>query len=238
MYKRNSSLFAYKKRILIVEDDETLCLFLKEDLQKGNYLVDVLHYGELLPKQLGQYCTHLIILDIMLPNKDGIYWLKWIKQYYPQTPVIITSAKSSPEDRLLGLEKGAVDYLVKPFHTKEVVLKVNRVLAEITNKNTTLLTIGDVIVNTEEKYVDKQNNKLPLTNLECKILQLLYLNAGIPLSRDDIMQQSMGMQYIPTNRSIDIHINRLRNKIEKTPKHPKYIQTIRGKGYCLHLPNP
>ncbi|HHC75339.1 MAG TPA: response regulator transcription factor, partial [Thiothrix sp.] len=102
--------------------------------------------------------------------------------------------------------------------------------------NTTRLTIGNVTVNTEEKYVDKKSEKLSLTNLECKILQLLYLNAGIPLSRDEIMQQSMGMQYLPTNRSIDIHINRLRNKIEETPKHPQYIKTIRGKGYCLYLP--
>jgi DNA-binding response OmpR family regulator len=237
MYKRSSNIQPHKKHILIIEDDETLSYFLKEDLEQNDYRVNLLHDGEPIPKLMSQHCIHLVLLDIMLPNKNGIYWLKWIKQYYAHTPVIIISAKTTPEDRLIGLEAGACDYLTKPFHTNEVTLKVKRLLGRVTQASSSkTIKIGHVSINIEDEYVDHKNNKIPLTKLECKILQLFYLNAGIPLSRDEIMQQSMGMEYLPTNRSIDIHINRLRNKIEKIPNKPQYIRTIRGRGYYLHLP--
>jgi DNA-binding response OmpR family regulator len=99
-----------------------------------------------------------------------------------------------------------------------------------------VIQIGDFTLDTITNCINKDNETIPLTRLECKILQLLYINAGMPLSREDLMWQTMGIRYVPSNRSIDTHVNRLRKKIEKVPADPLYIRTVRGRGYCFHLP--
>ncbi|MGB5597718.1 MAG: response regulator transcription factor, partial [Thiothrix litoralis] len=166
----------------------------------------------------------------------GMYWLKWMKQYYPIIPVVIMSAKVQPDDRLLGLEAGASDYLTKPFHDRELLIKVNRLLKRANDEtHEHVLHMGNITVNTVDNCVQKGNKVVTLTKLECKILQLFYMNVGIPLSRDELMQQTMGIVYSPPNRSIDTHINRLRNKIEDAPSNPVHIRTVRGKGYCFYI---
>lgn len=226
------------KRILIVEDDEILCQFLQKSLSQEHYLVDILHNGEAMPKLLERHCIHLLVLDIILPNKDGIYWLKWIQHYYPNIPVIITSVKDKPAERLEGLEAGARDYLIKPFHSAELLIKIKKILGNAIDESLPdILKIGEMTVNIMDNCLYKHGQEISLTKIESKLLQVFYHNAGIPLSRDEIMEQSMGHHYFPTTRRIDTHINRLRNKIEDTPSKPVYIRTVRGRGYCLHLPN-
>ncbi|MGB3917946.1 MAG: response regulator transcription factor [Thiothrix litoralis] len=224
------------KRLLIVEDNEVLCHFLQKSLQHDGYEVEALLTGELIPKVMERNCIHLVVLDIVLPGKDGMYWLKWMKQYYPIIPVVIMSAKVQPDDRLLGLEAGASDYLTKPFHDRELLIKVNRLLKRANDEtHEHVLHMGNITVNTVDNRVQKGNKVVTLTKLECKILQLFYMNVGIPLSRDELMQQTMGIVYSPPNRSIDTHINRLRNKIEDAPSNPVHIRTVRGKGYCFYI---
>lgn len=226
------------KRILIVEDDEILCQFLQKSLTKRDYWVDILHNGEAMPKLLERHSIHLLVLDIILPNKDGIYWLKWIQQYYPNIPVIITSVKDKPAERLEGLQAGARDYLIKPFHSAELLIKIKQILGNALEESPqTILKIGEMTFNIEDHCLYKDGAEIRLTKIESKLLQVFCHNAGIPLSRDEIMEQSMGQQYFPSTRRIDTHINRLRNKIEDIPSKPVYIRTVRGRGYCLHIPH-
>lgn len=228
----------FKGRMLIIEDNEVLCAFLKKTLLNEGYEVEAALHGEYIPKVMKRQTINLVLLDIVLPGKDGIYWLKWLKQYYPAVPVVMMSVKIAPEERLQGLKAGAADYVTKPFHELEVLIRIERLLGK--NKSSgdvrECIRFGDCELDTENKCVYKNKVQIALTDLECRLLQLFYLNAGIPLSRDDLMQQAMGINYTPLNRSIDTHINRLRKKIEDVPAKPVFIRTVRGKGYCLHLP--
>ncbi|EIJ36784.1 response regulator transcription factor [Thiothrix nivea] len=225
-----------RKRLLIVEDNEVLCNFLQKSLQHEGYEVETLFSGERIPRLMERNCIHMVVLDILLPGKDGIYWLKWLQQYYPGVPVLIMSVKDQPDERVQGLEAGAKDYLIKPFHERELLLRVGRLLKTKTADVKQVLQIGDTVIDTSERHVSKHGRKQAvLTGLECKLLQLFYINAGIPLSRDELMRQTLGINYAPPNRTIDTHINRLRKKIEDIPSRPSYIRTVRGKGYCLYL---
>jgi len=231
---------AAPKRLLLIEDDELLSRALTESLVSQGYQVDALATGEGIPRMMERNSVNLIILDIQLPGKDGLYWLKWFKSYYPSVPVILVSSRVQPEERVEGLQAGAHDYLVKPFHDQELLIKVQYFLKQGKTHQEThqaVIKIGDFTLDTINNVVIKNGFQTPLTELECKILQLLHMNAGMPLSREELMWQTMGIRYVPSNRSIDTHINRLRKKIEDAPANPTYIRTVRGRGYCFYLPN-
>ncbi len=229
-----------KKSILIVEDDNILCDFLCKFLIKNDYDSCGIADGGLIPKALNREAVDLIILDRVLPNpkKDGFYWLNWISEYYPHIPIVIMSMLNSKNDRLMGLENGAADYIIKPFHNKEVLLRINKILSQSTvKKNEKLFTIGDMEIDVNGgKVILNDNDFIKLTSMEAELIRLLYINQNIPLSRDDIMLNLKGTEHNPLDRSIDIHINKLRKKIEENPSQPKYIRTIRGKGYKLIIP--
>lgn len=227
------------KQILLVEDDEVLSKYLQESLQQQGFRISALHNGEGIPKSMEEVYPRLVILDLMLPGRDGLYWLQWLRTYYPIIPVIITSAKVQPDERLQGLEKGAQDYLIKPYHERELILRIKNLLSLPTmSKGDSLIQIGQLSLdNINHKVTTADGRENALTELECKLLQMLYLNAGIPISREELMEQVLGIPYHPLNRVIDTHINRIRNKIETNPSNPVYIRTVRGKGYCLHIPD-
>lgn len=227
------------KHILLVEDDEVLSKYLQESLQQQGFFVNAIQNGEAIPKSMEEIYPRLVVLDIMLPGRDGLYWLQWLRTYYPIIPVIITSAKVRPDERLQGLEKGAQDYLIKPYHERELVLRIKNLLSlPAANTGDTLIHIGQLCLdNVNHKVTTADGRENSLTELECRLLQMLYLNAGIPISREELMEQVLGIPYHPLNRVIDTHINRIRNKIETNPSTPVYIRTVRGKGYCLHIPD-
>jgi len=228
---------ASKKTILVVEDDIILNRFLQKNLENKNYNVQTLSNGEDIPKAVERNQFNLILLDIELPGKDGIYWLKWLKNYHPFIPTIIVSARAMPIDRVHGLEAGAHDYLIKPFLEQELFIKIEALFAEGAKQAKHVLSKSNSFsIDTLNNQVIKDGKAIPLTKQECKLLQLFYMNEGIPLSRDELSMQTTGMHYIPHSRTIDIHINRLRIKIEDNPSKPSYIRTIRGKGYCFYLP--
>ena len=148
----------------------------------------------------------------------------------------MASVRSNEHDRLAGLEQGARDYLVKPFQCKELLLRIENILGSTQPKsNSTLLRIGELELDTHACTIVNGHKEIKLTLLETSILKLLYINSGAPVSRDDIMAQVKGTSHNPLDRSIDIHINKLRKKIETNPATPQYIRTVRGKGYRLHL---
>lgn len=225
------------KKILIIEDDEILCEFLKLYLSKHGYSVEYFHQGESLPKALVGSKVDLVIMDVILPEKDGIYWLKWVKSYYPATLVMMTSVRSGEDDRLLGLEAGARDYLIKPFRDKELLIRLNNILKNkyLPVMNQEPVMVGGLKIDFNNHVVKKDDDTVShLTTLESDILKLLYLNAGSNISREEIALQVKGTSFHPLDRSIDIHINKLRKKIEDDPAKPIFIKTVRGKGYGFY----
>jgi DNA-binding response OmpR family regulator len=226
------------RRLLVVEDDEILLGFLDKYLSKNNYETKCLSEGGELPSILEKQRYHLVILDLMLPGKNGIYWLKWLRRYHPYIPVIIISSKSNEDDRLFGLENGAHDYIIKPFREGELLIRMENVLRSMPyfHRPKSVVKIGDITLDMDKNSVFREGDEVKLTVLEASILKLLYLNAGATLTRDDITEQIRGAKHHPLDRSIDIHINKLRKKIEENPSNPAFIRTIRGKGYSFQMP--
>ena len=226
---------AVANNIIIVDDDDILLLYLKKYLCKHGYKVSCLIEGEEIPEKLekNENLFDLLLLDVNLPNKDGFYWLNWMQHYHPTLPVIMISVRSGLDQRLYGLQNGAKDYLTKPFHKQELLIRIKNLFHQVQERTT---IIGDLIVDTRRNKVFKNNHDLLLTELEMNLLQLLYLNKGSVLSRDDIMLHIRGVKHNPLDRSIDIHINKIRKKIEGNPSQPTYIHTVRGKGYTFHAP--
>ena len=227
-----------KRSLLVVDDDEVMQQMLQKYLSSQFFSTTNLYDGRELPAILKKNRIDLIVLDVMLPDKSGLYWLKWLRMYHAHIPVIIASAKADPDDRLLGLENGARDYLVKPFQYKELLIRIEYILGSSSMAdNVKLIAIGDMKLDTVMLTLDKNGNEIKLTELEADILKLMHINSGAVISRDDIMMQVRGTQHNPLDRSIDIHINNLRKKIEDCPAEPTYIRTVRGKGYRLHIPD-
>lgn len=223
------------KKLLIVDDDEILQHFLYKYLANMNYVTESLLDGNRLPVCIEKGHVDLVVLDVELPTKDGFYWLKWLQQYHSHIPVIMASVRGNEHDRLAGLEAGARDYLVKPFQYKELLIRIDNVIGSgVSPGRDRLIQIGRWQLDAHACTLINGSVEVKLTSLEASILKLLYINQGAPVSRDDIMAQIKGTQHNPLDRSIDIHINKLRKKIETDPASPAYICTVRGKGYRLH----
>lgn len=224
------------KHLLIVEDDLILSAFLDTYLKKNSYQITCINDGDQIPATLDKQRFDAIILDLMLPGRNGLYWLKWIKQYYAHTPVIIISSRANEQNRLQGLKAGARDYVIKPFHETELLIRIGNILNNSQPHSQHLIELGEISLDLDKCRLFKQGQEVALTGIEADILKLFYINAGAVLSRDEISEQIRGVKHQPFDRSIDIHINRLRNKIEDVPAKPLLIKTVRGKGYSLRLP--
>lgn len=223
--------------MLIVDDDEILQSFLCKYLANTCYAAECLLDDALLPKIIERSPVDLVVLDVELPYRDGLYWLKWLQQYHAHIPVIMASVRNNEHERLLGLEYGARDYMVKPFQYKELLIRIEHILGKHSATEIgRFIRIGEFELDTQACTVNKEYQEIKLTRLETNILKLLYINNGGPVSRDEIAEQVKGSSHNPLDRSIDIHINKLRKKIEPNPALPTYICTVRGKGYRLHNP--
>jgi DNA-binding response OmpR family regulator len=223
-------------RLLIVEDDEIFAHFLKKFFSNHNYNVTFLDSGEPLALLLEKEAFDLIILDIVLPGRDGFYWLTWLQEYYSHIPVIMSSVKTGKEHRLRGLRNGAQDYISKPFHEEELLIRIKHIFEkQPVSTQEDNFKIGETSVDINNAVLIKAGHEIPLTQLEMRLLQLLKINAGLPVTREDIITQIRGVKYNPLDRSVDVHINKLRKKLEDNPAKPRHIRTIRGKGYCLHI---
>lgn len=233
MFKNDESI-----NILMVDDDDILVKFLTSFFFKRGYNLISISKGEDMSAVIEKHHIKLILLDVFLPGKDGFYWLEWAKSYHSHIPVIMASTGGGEVSRLRGLEMGAHDFIPKPFLDRELLIKIKRTLGlEKARYKFRKMAVGDVVFDIEKNYIEKTNSDtVQLTCHEANILKLLCLNSGSVLTRDDIMVQIKGTLHDPRDRSIDIHINNLRKKIEEIPSKPKYIHTVRGKGYQLRLP--
>lgn len=217
----------------MVDDDDILVRYLASFFDKSGYNLIAVSKGEEISSIIDKNHIELVILDVLLPEKDGFYWLEWVKTYHSHIPVIMASINGGEVDRLRGLEMGAHEYIPKPYFDRELLIKTKRILGhDNTQYKLRKINIGNYVFDIDKNNIEKEGNEtVQLTSHEANILKLLCLNSGSVLSRDDIMLQTKGTKHDPRDRSIDIHINNLRKKIEDTPSRPKFIHTVRGKGY-------
>ena len=227
-----------KKHILIVDDDTRICDLLEKFLSKNGYLVSAVHSAEQARQILAGLEFDLIILDVMMPRESGIELTSHLREKY-KTPIILLTAKGDAEDRILGLEAGADDYLPKPFEPMELLLRIKAVLRR-TGENliykdniNQIISFGEVSFDTERNELWDHQNLIYLTSSESKIMQIFSKSIGVPITRFDLIKALRTNEKPMNDRAIDVQITRLRRKIERNPKEPRYLQTLRGIGYML-----
>jgi two-component system phosphate regulon response regulator OmpR len=225
----NSSKF----HILIVDDDNRILKLLKQFLQQNNFLVSTATSAKEAFELLENFIFDLIILDVMMPEITGLEFAEKIKAAGKTLPIIILTALSEPEDRIKGLESGAKDYITKPFEPRELLLRINNLIDShnIYQKEQKITRIGNCLYDLSTKNLSCDNQDIPLSSTEQKLLDLLINSTNQTITRDDLSIQMGGLN----PRSIDVQIVRLRNKLEPDPKNPKYLKTVRNLGYVLYI---
>ena len=219
----NSKIF----HILVVDDDNRIRELVKEYLEENQFLVTTAKNAEDAKKKLEILKFDILVLDIMMPGESGLTLTKEVKKNN-HTPIILLTAKGETKDRIEGLELGADDYLGKPFEPKELLLRIKNIL----NKTKTDILPNEIHIGNALINLKKLNNKIKKINTqEKKILENMLGSPGKVFSRNDIGK----IINISKERTIDVMITRLRQKIESNPKNPKYLQTIRGSGYVLWI---
>ena len=217
--------------ILVVDDDEGIRTLVKKYLNENNYLVTTANSAEDAFKKIQIIKFDLIILDIMMPGKSGLEFLKE-NQKKLDTPVILLTAKGEANERVEGLEVGADDYLPKPFEPKELILRIQNIIQKTKKSDQKrVIQFENIKIDLNKQLIIKKNTEYKINNTEKKILEKMINNPGKTFSREDIGI----LTELDKERSIDVIITRLRKKIEIDPKNPKFLQTIRGAGYVLWI---
>ena len=217
--------------ILVVDDDDRIRSLLKDYLSDNNYIVSTAENAEQAKKKIEYIKFDILILDVMMPGQDGYDLTKYIKKK-TNIPIILLTAKGEVENRIKGLEIGADDYIGKPFEPKELLLRIKNILdknnkIDVTSKH----TIGRAKVDLNKMVINLNEKNKKINNSEKKVLIEMLSNPGKTFSREEIGR----IAGITQERSIDVMITRLRQKVELNPKNPKYLQTIRGSGYVLWI---
>jgi two-component system alkaline phosphatase synthesis response regulator PhoP len=224
--------------ILIVDDEEHILELIRFNLENNGYKVITGTNGidalELVRKELPQ----LLLLDLMLPGMDGYDVCKEIRKdnSISSTPIIMLSAKGEELDKILGLELGADDYITKPFSVRELLARVKAML-----RRTTIQIIdktyrfGNILIDFEKHEVIKAGEKVELTLKEFELLEILTKNKGRVMTRDFLLDEIWGYEFVGETRTVDVHIRHLRQKIEVDDKNPKHIETVRGIGYRFSI---
>ena len=220
-----------KNHILIVDDDDRIRNLLKDYLSENNYIVSSAENAFQAKEKLKYIKFDIIILDVMMPGQDGYDLTKEIKKKF-NIPIILLTAKGEVESRIKGLELGADDYIGKPFEPKELLLRIKNIIKKNNKLNlNSKHVIGKAEVDLNKMSVILSSKTKKINNSEKKILIEMLSNPGKTFSRNEIGKISG----INQERSIDVMITRLRQKLEENPKNPKYLQTIRGEGYVLWI---
>ena len=221
----------FEAHILVVDDDKAIRELVKEYLDQNNFLISTADSAENAEEKIKTIKFDLIILDIMMPGKSGLDFLKENRNII-DTPIILLTAKGEVVDRIEGLEIGADDYLPKPFEPRELILRIKNILNKTNiNKEKREIEFGNVKINLNKMVIYKNNKQIKINNTEKKIFEKMLNSPGKVFSRENIGK----LIKIDKERSVDVVITRLRKKIEDTPKNPKYLQTIRGEGYVLWI---
>jgi len=224
-------------KILLVEDEERVAQFIQKGLKEEGHAVDVFYDGEegAFYAEVNEY--DLILLDLMLPKKNGITVCREIRERGIITPVLMLTARDSIEDRVRGLDAGADDYLVKPFAFEELLARVRALLRRRSESKTPTLQLADLELNPISRQVMRNGKNIRLTTKEYALLEYLLRNQNKVLSRTRIGEHVWDMNFDPESNVIDVYISHLRNKIDKG-HDVTLLHTIRGQGYLLSDDNP
>ena len=227
-------------RILIIDDDSRLRSLLLRYLGEQGFIVKAAIDGNEMDKALALNRYHLLVLDLMLPNEDGLSILRRLRGAGENVPVILLTAKGDEIDRIIGLEMGADDYLPKPFNPRELVARIHAILRRkgtqpvgAPQTEEKIVTFGVYELNLATRALSKSGVPIALTTGEFALLKTLVTHPRHPLSRDKLMELARGRNHDPFDRAIDVQISRLRKLIEADPAHPRFIQTVWGHGYVF-----
>jgi DNA-binding response OmpR family regulator len=218
-------------RILIIEDEKKVASFISKGFEQEGHAVDVAHDGETGEAQALSFDYDVVVLDVMLPRLSGFDVVAGIRARKPRLPVIMLTARGDLEDRITGLDKGADDYMVKPFAFTELSARV-RALLRRGAVSDTRLRVGDLELDTATRTVIRAGKRIDLKLKEYSLLEFLLRNARRPVTRTMIMEHVWDIHFDSVSNVLDVHINSLRNKIDKGFA-PPLIHTIRGVGYVL-----
>ena len=220
-------------KILVVDDEKTLVKGIKFNLENEGYQVECAYDGAAAVDLARNEKVDLLILDVMMPELDGLEACMRIREF-SNVPIIMLTAKSEDADKLMGFECGADDYLTKPFNILELKARVRALLrraAGVQRVQGAVLTVGDISLNTEERVAIRNGETVDLTAKEYDLIELLMRNPRRVYSRENLMNVVWGYTYAGDYRTVDVHIRRLREKLERNPAEPEYILTKWGVGY-------
>jgi DNA-binding response OmpR family regulator len=224
-------------RLLVVEDELDIAHAVAKGLRQQGYAVDVAYDGEQGWKlaEVNEY--DLLILDLNLPEMDGLELCRRLRASRPSLLILMLTARSLPDERVTGLEQGADDYLVKPFYFAELTARIRALLRRDMRVRTPLLQFKDLKLDPTARVVWQDNHRLELTSKEFGILEYLLRHQGEIISQETLLEHVWDMQANPLTNTVRVHINSLRRKLEDVAEMPRYIETIIGQGYRLGVPN-
>jgi two-component system alkaline phosphatase synthesis response regulator PhoP len=221
-------------RILVVEDEPGIALGLEDDLTLEGYAVEVLHDGAAAARRARDEPFDLIVLDVMLPGKDGFEVCRELRRHGVRTPILMLTARTQESEKVLGFDVGADDYVTKPFSARELRARIAALLRRSRPESTPpLVAIGDAVVDLSRAEIRRGGAVTPLTPLEFRLLQAFIRARGRILTREQLIADAWGPNTFVTDRVVDNHIGSLRRKIEPDAAEPRYLRNVRGLGYCL-----
>ena len=217
--------------ILVVDDDARLRDLLAKFLQEHDFLVTTAKDAQDARARLGVLSFDMIVLDLMMPGESGLDFAVDLR-VKSDIPILMLTAMAEPEDRITGLERGADDYLIKPFEPRELLLRINNILrrAPAPNSTPTQVSMGQTLFDLEREELFREGHRIHLTDIETTLLKVLAERPGVVLSREELSEYTGARG---GGRAVDVQVTRLRRKIEEDLKLPRYLQTVRGKGYVL-----
>ena len=228
------------QRVLVVDDDKSIVKVLTAYLEQSGYQVLTAYDGEMALHVLRRERPDLVILDLMMPNRDGYEVTTIVRsdKSLAAIPIIMLTARVEDIDKIVGLELGADDYVTKPFNAHEVVARVKSLLRRVRldqspSAASRVLVHGGLRLDLDQHTLIVDSNLVELTRTEFNLLEAFLSNPGYTLTRDDLLEKSVGYAYEGLGRALDTHIRNLRRKIEPNPDNPTYIQTVYGVGYRL-----
>jgi DNA-binding response OmpR family regulator len=222
-------------RILVVEDERSIAAFVQTALEREGFAVQAASTGQAALAQIRLSPPDLILLDLMLPGMDGLEVCRQVRGREPYIPIVMLTARSEDVDKVVGLELGADDYITKPFNIRELIARVRAVLRLAhradAGPDRDRLHVGQMIIDRASHTVAVAGRQVALTPKEFDLLVTLAWDRGRVYGREMLLERVWGYDYLGESRTVDVHVQRLRHKVEPDPAHPRYLLTVRGVGY-------
>lgn len=225
---------AASKRVLVVEDEPGLVLTLTDRLEAEGFYVDAVGDGDDAVVKASEESFDLIVLDVMLPGKDGFEVCRELRQKGIEVPILFLTARGEVADKVVGLKLGGDDYLTKPFDMLELTARVAALLRRAPTRNDDSperFRFGDIEVDFRSAEVTRRGEPIGVSALEFKLLRYFIEHRGATISRDELLSRVWGYDAVPFSRTVDVHVSSLRQKIEENPSRPRYLVTVHGLGY-------